>query len=158
MPVVEAPPPPKVMRLNYMLHSAFLPNHEICPKSRYHLAPLPSEMMGVTIEKICHYAKQQQQQQQHPPPPPRRDFQLSFHRFLKREPKEDPKAAGACVLEGGRVKKRRVARRAVQRKASFGEDIIESEEGVAAVMRRARRGMAELQWRWRGVRGLGVQF
>eukprot|EP00983_Pelagomonas_calceolata_P072957 1151953-Pelagomonas_calceolata.AAC.1 len=48
---------------------------------------------------------EQQQQQHHPPPPPRGDFQLSFHRFLKREP-EDPKVAGACAL-GGSVRKRR---------------------------------------------------
>ncbi|KAF5836345.1 hypothetical protein DUNSADRAFT_6032 [Dunaliella salina] len=34
--------------------------------------------------------RQQQQQQQRPPPPPRGDFQLSFHRFLKKDP-EDPK-------------------------------------------------------------------
>eukprot|EP00983_Pelagomonas_calceolata_P087620 1156994-Pelagomonas_calceolata.AAC.1 len=47
-----------------------------------------------------------EQQPQHPPPPPREDFQLSFHHFLKRDP-EDPKAAGACALEGGSVRKRR---------------------------------------------------
>eukprot|EP00983_Pelagomonas_calceolata_P071919 1151450-Pelagomonas_calceolata.AAC.6 len=35
---------------------------------------------------------EQQQQQQRPTPPPRGDFQLSFHRFLKKEPDlEDPK-------------------------------------------------------------------
>eukprot|EP00983_Pelagomonas_calceolata_P080829 1155320-Pelagomonas_calceolata.AAC.3 len=33
----------------------------------------------------------EQQQQQRPPLPPRGDFQLRFHRFLKKEP-EDPKA------------------------------------------------------------------
>eukprot|EP00983_Pelagomonas_calceolata_P046336 1140113-Pelagomonas_calceolata.AAC.2 len=35
--------------------------------------------------------KQRQQQQQRPPPPPpllRGDFQLSFHRFLKKEPED----------------------------------------------------------------------
>eukprot|EP00983_Pelagomonas_calceolata_P013472 430847-Pelagomonas_calceolata.AAC.1 len=99
--------------------------------------------------------EQQQQQQQQRPPPPRRDFQLSFHHFLKRE-LEDPKVAGACALEGG-SEERRVARRVEKGDASTDEDSNESEEGVgssekdgsergvggAAVSRRARRGVAK---------------
>eukprot|EP00983_Pelagomonas_calceolata_P088268 1157163-Pelagomonas_calceolata.AAC.2 len=41
--------------------------------------------------------QQQQQQQQRPPPPPRGDFQLSFHRFLKKEP-EDPEVKEELAL------------------------------------------------------------
>eukprot|EP00983_Pelagomonas_calceolata_P050532 1142016-Pelagomonas_calceolata.AAC.1 len=104
-----------------------------------------------TVEKICHYAKitfwaraEQggEQQQQRPPPPPRGVFQLSFHRFLKREPK-DPRAAGLCALEGGSVRKRR----AEEGNASTDEDSSETVRGgeVAAVMRRARRGVAALR-------------
>eukprot|EP00983_Pelagomonas_calceolata_P035448 1108619-Pelagomonas_calceolata.AAC.1 len=55
-----------------------------------------------------------EQQQQRPP---HEDFQLSFHRFLKRE-LEDPKAAGACALEVGSVRKRR----AEEGNASTDED------------------------------------
>eukprot|EP00983_Pelagomonas_calceolata_P062677 1147386-Pelagomonas_calceolata.AAC.8 len=61
--------------------------------------------------------------QQRPPPPPR--FQLCF---LKREP-EDPKVAWACALEGGSVRKMRIARRVEEGNASSDEDSNESEEG-----------------------------
>eukprot|EP00983_Pelagomonas_calceolata_P012401 397330-Pelagomonas_calceolata.AAC.1 len=72
-----------------------------------------------------------EQQQQRPPSPPRGDFQLSFHRFLKREP-EDPKVAGASALEGFRVRKRRAARRAKEGNANSDEDSSKSEEGVGS--------------------------